>query len=412
MKKILIINQYSENRGDRAVLNSLTRMLLKLNYKVVVSTKTPSNYKDYLFYHQNGVEFCNWGWDFSNSENPSIYYKAINKIVRFISVPIMRINFRFFRSKYLVKIFSKKNFINALKSADIVISTGGHHIATILDKDSINSQTIDISSSLIYNKKTILWSQTIGPLYFKSRLNKQFVKRILNKVDKIALRDYKTLNVLEDFGVSKSKVINTKESVFYLNSLIKSYIKPTDRKNIIGISIYNVQKRNNKQKDQYVKLISSFVDYCVKKYDLDIEFFPMELKSTFTDDRLLIKEIIEKTNEKKRCFMHVEDYDTEDHLKKILNCKYFIGHKTHSIIFSLTVGTPLISLAYHSKSTDFMSQFDLERFSIPDSELTLSKLKKMFDELTKDINYFGTHTFKVSSDFSKELIKDLKKVLA
>ena len=31
MRKILIINQYSENRGDRAVLNSLTRMLLKLN---------------------------------------------------------------------------------------------------------------------------------------------------------------------------------------------------------------------------------------------------------------------------------------------------------------------------------------------------------------------------------------------
>jgi len=190
MRKILIINQYSENRGDRAVLNSLTRMLLKLNNEIVVSTKTPNNYRDYLFYHQNGIEFCNWGWDFSNSEDLSIFYRAINKIIKFISLPILRINFRFFRSKFIVNAFSKNNFIKALESADIVISTGGHHIATILDKDSINSQTVDISSSLIYNKHTILWSQTVGPLNFNSNLNKRFVENILREVDEFVLRDF------------------------------------------------------------------------------------------------------------------------------------------------------------------------------------------------------------------------------
>ena len=411
MKNILIINQYSENRGDRAVLNSLTRMLLKLNHKVVVSTKTPNNYKNYLFYHQNGVEFCNWGWDYFNSENHSIFHRAFNKIIKIISVPILRVNFRIFRSKIIVNAFSKNNFINALKSADIVISTGGHHIATILDKDSINSQTIDVSSSLIYEKQTILWSQTVGPLNFKSNLNRRFVEKILKEVDKFVLRDFNTIKILEDSGVSKNVISNTKESVFYLNSLIKSYTKPSERKNIIGISIYNVQNRNNKQKNQYVNLISNFADYCVSVYDLDIEFFPMELKSTFTDDRVLLNEILDKTKNKNRCFIHDEDYDTETHLEKVSYCKYFVGHKTHSIIFALTVGTPLISLAYHPKSTDFMSQFNLERFSIPDSELTLSKLKELFDELTRNIDNFGTLTYNKSSDFSKLLIKDLKEVL-
>ena len=138
----------------------------------------------------------------------------------------------------------------------------------------------------------------------------------------------------------------------------------------------------------------------------------MELKSTFTDDRVLLNQIFDKIENKNRCFIHDKDYDTEDHLEKVSHCKYFVGHKTHSIIFALTVGTPLISLAYHPKSTDFMSQFNLERFSIPDSELTISKLKKSFNELTVNIDNFGILTYNKSLDFSKLLINDLKKVLA
>ena len=137
----------------------------------------------------------------------------------------------------------------------------------------------------------------------------------------------------------------------------------------------------------------------------------MELKSTFTDDRIILNKILSLVNNKNRCLIHDEDYDTEVHLDKVAECKYFVGHKTHSIIFSLTVGTPIISLAYHPKSTDFMRQFGLEKYSIPDSKLNFNKLASLFDELVLNSDEFGKITFNKSSEFAKLLIKDLENTL-
>ena len=53
------------------------------------------------------------------------------------------------------------------------------------------------------------------------------------------------------------------------------------------------------------------------------------------------------------------DLGTGEHLLRVSNCRLFIGHKTHSIVFSLTVGTPVLGISFHPKTMDFMRLFDV-----------------------------------------------------
>ena len=90
-----------------------------------------------------------------------------------------------------------------------------------------------------------------------------------------------------------------------------------------------------------------------------------------------------------------------------------MGHKTHSQIFSLVAGTPLLAIAYHKKTEDFMAQFTLEQYCIVDTKLSTEKLVEIFIEINQNLNQISEKQQetafrmyeKVRNDFSK-MIRD------
>ena len=138
----------------------------------------------------------------------------------------------------------------------------------------------------------------------------------------------------------------------------------------------------------------------------------MEIKGSGPDDRYMINDILKKIDKKDFCSILDRDLETFEHIKEVSKCKFFIGHKTHSIIFALTTGTPLIALAYHPKSRDFMKQFDLEKFAIDDDDLTSKIMIDKFDELYRDIDNIGSKCFKISQEKANLITTHLKKIVS
>jgi polysaccharide pyruvyl transferase WcaK-like protein len=112
----------------------------------------------------------------------------------------------------------------------------------------------------------------------------------------------------------------------------------------------------------------------------DVRLFPMQLKGAASDDRPFLAELCSGISSSRIEIMG--DYNNmKDHMAAISKCNYFIGHKTHSIVMSLAMAVPLIAIAYHPKTLDFMQKFGLAEYCIDDRRLEFGNFKTMFERL-------------------------------
>jgi polysaccharide pyruvyl transferase WcaK-like protein len=411
-KNILIINQYSSNKGDRAVLYSLLRLLDSYNnLSIIVSTSDPADWKDQ--YTERKVSFVPWGWDYHiNSQKKRLKLKffILRRFQRF-TYPLIRLALKNRLPASFVKTLINPEFYEAAKNSEMVISTGGHHITTLLAKNAISSQLFDLACCIILKKRVILWSQTIGPFDFTNKRNEVFVRSLLMRIESAYLRDTSSSDFLLNMGFSKDRLFSTYESVLSISELNTSDRHFCKRENITGISIYSTKDRTEEEIHEYVRTLSQFADHCVEKHSCHILFIPMELKNSGPDDRWLIKEIIRKIKNQDKCSIADKDLDTEDHFKLVQNCRYFVGHKTHSVIFSLATATPLIALAYHPKTSEFMEQYGLKHYAIPDKDLSTDILISSFDRLAEEAEIISGQIFNNSTEIAKKIRCDFNTMI-
>lgn len=93
---------------------------------------------------------------------------------------------------------------------------------------------------------------------------------------------------------------------------------------------------------------------------------------------------------------------------RLVDVNFFVGHKTHSTIFALATGTPLLAIAYHPKTIEFMRQFDMEQFVIDDKVMTGDKLISMFDELSSHLDEVGKAAVAKSKAFTEVILSQMK----
>jgi polysaccharide pyruvyl transferase WcaK-like protein len=227
---------------------------------------------------------------------------------------------------------------------------------------------------------------------------------VLQQTSEVIVRDEQSWFELDKLPIKNDQVSQTYESVIGLNDLFSAYILPSKRKAILGISIYATQARPKHLHSQYITTIAALADYAIEQ-GYEIRFLPMELKDGTSDDRPLIYEIIKKIKHDKRCMVEEYDMDTPTHLSEVAKYRMFVGHKTHSIIFALTVGTPLIAIAYHKKTEDFMNQYELDRYCIPDTILEKDQLIDKFKKLSTEIDSIGIQAFEKSLEYG-EIVRD------
>lgn len=407
---IFLFNQYAGNKGDRAVLYALCRLILEIspNSSITVSTSSPELYDDYSFYKENCIRFVPYAWDYGRIKEHKVYWRFLNKIHKY-TFSILREAYLSNVCKWIARFISNPRFYKEAKSANVVLSVGGHHYCTLLSKDLVSSINFDAMVLKCMGKQIICFSQTFGPFDFYNFRNKIVTKKILSD-SYLYVREEESVRTLLDFKIPDNNIYRTYETVLSLNRIYDSYRKPSDRLNRIGISIYSTQKRPEDEEEMYISSIAQFCNYSIGM-GYEIVFFPMEIKGTIPDDRPFISRIIKKVCNKRKCKMIDKDMHTHEHLDEVSKCQIYIGHKTHSTIFALATGTPLIAIAYHSKTIEFMKQYGLEEYAIADKDLTGLLLIERFEQLVQNIDIIGTKEFNKSREIAISIKETLSEIL-
>jgi polysaccharide pyruvyl transferase WcaK-like protein len=410
---VLVINQCSTNKGDRAVLYFVLRQLKACGIEhVTVSASHPEYWLDKPDFPDVAVRVIPWGWDVSRKKSVSLIGKVFHlfckvKLPRKVHFPLVRNAFVTGRRPWYLRFLVNKEFLKAVKEADLVISTGGHHLTTIIAGSITTPQIFDMAITLLYDRPLLLWSQSIGTFNFQSPTNKTMVQKILSGAGQIFIRDGASEEQIQKLGVYLEHVSKTRESVFGLYDVVQSRIKPSERQNVLGISVWTGNKKKASAWEYYVRSFGGLVDHVIKT-GYKVRFFPMEMQGA---DRPCIEDIINRVGKKENCEIVKNFPGTIEHINAIAQCKIFLGHKTHSQIFSLLAATPLIAVAYHRKTEDFMAQFGLEDYCIIDTQLSCEKLVGLFEKIDDNLDAVSRKQKEIALRMFKQVGQDFKRMI-
>ncbi len=399
MKKVLIACQCATNKGDRAIAEYLIGQLR--HYKdinIVLSTTVPSLWGGDLFKDIKVIGTGYRGFKLKTKNNiVGIIVRELEYLFyRYVCFVELILNLRLFICKRI-----SKQFVSEVMSSDLVIITGGHHITSIRNKNALFSITYDIALVSRFATKYVFWSQTIGPLDFTSKKIKDFFGKILLEADSIYLRDQNSFNCIIDSYGMMTNLIKSYDSVFGYGQVV--YDNWDKRERLIGVSIFNGLQKANRTNRYIVELLN----YCIPK-GYKIIFFRMENSNKELED---INRIVDQLSDKKRVEVYPFLTNTDEHLNKLSQCRFFIGYKTHSVIMSLTTATPLLGICYHIKTRDFMRDFGMEDYSIIDTEIQSGDLIGMFKKLINNAEAIHKEEMDVSLRISAEIKDDFHQML-
>lgn len=382
--KVLIINQWATNKGDRAVCYFLLKAMADHGIReVVVSTHDPICWQRYPDFPKDiGVRFVPTAWQILPRYNGGIPGKILHRmnhvVAKHIAFPLVRGSLLKDRMPRYMSLLCNREYYKAVKEADVVISTGGHRITTINTPDAVGPQIYDLAVATLLSKPPVIWSQSIGPFSFASAQNRELVRKLLECSPGIYVRNAASVDEIRKLQVSLEQVSKTNESVLGLYADNPERHAPSKRDKCIGVSIYPTNKKRPMAYRAYVDTMAGLVNHAIAR-GYQIVFFPMELKG---GDRKCIADIINSVSNPQAC--SVEGFPpTLEHIQKISRCQAFVGHKTHSVVFSLVGLTPLVAIAYHMKTHDFMKECELGEYCISDAEFGGGRVGFDVDGLTK-----------------------------
>ena len=407
---ILLFNQYAGNKGDRAVLYATCQMLKRIHpdANIVVSTSSPELYDGYSYYKDNDIKFIPTAWDYTRVKGCAFYWKMLNKVSKYTFTILREVYLR--KCCYgITRLFINPLFRNAVRKADKIISVGGHHYCTLLSRDLVSGINFDAMAVRLQGKSFTCFSQTFGPFDFHNNRNLLLTRDILTH-SRLYPRENDSQEMLLNFQIPQENIEKTFETVLSLSKEVSEYVTPSSRSKSVGVAIYCTQKRAPEVEENYLHCMSSLCNHVIAQ-GYNVKFFPMELKGTPPDDRPYIQRIIDRVECPNKCFVYDADMETADHLREVGKCQVFIGHKTHSTIFALATGTPLLAIAYHPKTIEFMHQFDLGRYALDDRTMTSRELIDTFENLVADLDEVGLKSFEKSKEYASVIMSQMKHLL-
>ncbi len=407
---LVVIGYWVGNKGDQAVTTFILEMMERSESveKVYVTATKPeaaaSLFKDY-----GKASFVPYGSRFYAPEGSSLFAKVMRKAhqVMFCHVDFPRMVKAVMAGEDQEGVLAKSaSLVRLYRKSSGVIVTGGHHLTTMRDIEMIAPIPYDMGLACLSHTPLYLWSQSIGPLDIKGAENKGFVARLLGEARGLYVRESSSVPVVEDFNADPKKVRETYDSVFGLAGIYSDLRENHGRDDCMGVSLFFGNMRTQQEEDRYVEMMAGFVS-AAHRQGLSVRFFPMEATPR---EYALIGRIEEGASEACVSIANT-NIDTYAHMKEVSRCRFFLGHKTHSVVFALCTNTPLIALEYHPKTKEFMRLFGMERFSIEDTLATQEWFEDTLQALIEDEPSLIEKLDEKNESVSETVIRDFEAML-
>ena len=365
MKKIFVAAHYNLNNGDRAVLEATIQKINEIcpDASITVSAFEPNTLID--------DRFTTVGWPIKQD---IISRKLFSLLTKLNKVHII---------KFLQPFIIDKSYLSFLKRADVVLISGGHHLTDILGDYTFYSLAVNFLLPIYNKKKIYLLPQSIGPIDVNNKEIKNVMSYILDNSNHIAYRDNSSKKIIDKLSNNANKEY-VPDIVFSLKN-----DKLTKEAKTVGIALY-CNYSGIKKEELMPKVIENLITtikHLLRK-GYNVKIIPMEIKNSASDDRVvanqIINEIGNETYGKTLCIEEPATSNIVDIVKLFSSKDFIIAYKTHSVVFSLINHVPVIAVAYHPKSIEFMESVDLLEYAIEDSKADSEKLEKIINSIEKN----------------------------
>lgn len=266
--------------------------------------------------------------------------------------------------------------LSCLRTCDLFISGGGSLLQDMTSTRSLLYYLYLIRIALMFKKKVMLYANGIGPINNSSNQNK--VKKVIQNVDVITLREEASFQLLKDIGITKPMLRVTADPVITIDFTAADkaveYLKkegiPTEE-SLVGINLRDWNGIETLESE-----MAQTIDYMQEKYSLVPVFIPMSAADKNISERILQQ--IKGTG-----YILQQNYQPEDLIGIISNMKLVIAMRLHTLIYASINSVPMIGLVYDPKIKGYMEYIN-QTCTGDVGTVKASYINTMVDEIISD----------------------------
>lgn len=269
--------------------------------------------------------------------------------------------------------FNLPKIIHYMKKTKCLVLGGGSLLQDATSNRSFLYYTTILRLAIRSKCRTMLYGNGIGPVG-KARHQKT-LQKLLNRVDIIALRDDKSLELVTALGIDPAKVMQTADETFTMdptqftlpdNSVLQQLQSMPQKKLLINL-------RQNKNAAQYAVAIEKVCE----QNDLVPVLMPIYYKQDIDSLRKLKKSL------RIPSLLIDQPLSGQETIAVLQQCDTVLAERLHLIIFSALLQKPFVALSYDPKVSAMADQLQMSRYCIAteqaDAQLLLNTLQDLLE---------------------------------
>ncbi len=291
----------------------------------------------------------------------------------------------------------------ALKNTKLFIMGGGSLLQDSTSTKSLIYYLYVLRLAQKLGVKTMLYSNGIGPVTRKS--NQRRVRKILDKVDLITLRDSDSFDTLQALGINTDRAfvtsdpvfgLDSEDSSFYANEILQKYGIDENEK----FACISVRKWNNAP-DNFNEICAKMCDYIYEKHGL----LPVLLPMQYPYDAGVSRDIIKSMNS--RGIFISERLDVSVFLGILQRSSLTVSVRLHLLVYSALMNVPFVGISYDPKVSNFHTEIELPYFIDPRA-LTAGDYTTVIDGCVENTDEIRAHLQRKSAEFAEKATQTAK----
>lgn len=293
--------------------------------------------------------------------------------------------------------FKLFDVIKSIKASDMLISGGGSLLQDKTSSRSIWYYLLIMKLAKHYKKKVFVYSNGVGPI--NKKFNRNFTRRVLNKVDYITLRDIDSYNFIKSIGVNNQNVKVLSDPVFNLKEASDESIREKFdiNKDTVLVSVRSWMN-DEKLIDELVKFLNYLIDQ-----GKNIVFMPMQMPRDTTISEKIAANL-------KSSKIIDEKYPVEILMNLMKNADFIVAMRLHAMIYAIHQNLPFIGLSYDPKTETLLKDFD-ESINIDVDGINYDDLTKAYEYISNNRKDFINKLSSINEENKKKAIEASKLAL-
>ena len=242
--------------------------------------------------------------------------------------------------------------LKQLKQADLLLMGGGSLLQDATSPRSVMYYLSIVTMAKLLKKPVIFFSQGFGPI--SHPISKLLIKKIVNKVDVITVRDEGSADDMRKLGVTRPIHITADPAITIRPAdvditLANRWLVGGSLKKSIAISV-----RKWKNEENYKKVIAKMADEMIRK-GWNVYFLPMQYPADVAPSHDIMRYM-----EETEAILLDQHMNFHEIISFIGNMDFVLGMRLHSIIIASVLGVPFVGVSYDPKIDRFIERVQMD----------------------------------------------------